>query len=115
MVCYVHVTSFESRHYLCLYDRVALSALPPSGLKRYVDYISAGSPEGTRILLITLVYNTKITAAPLNVSYDEVHELYTADYDIEHILTNTLPSDHPFTKRKGLVGATESVFRLTKR
>ncbi|MEE3118828.1 MAG: thiopurine S-methyltransferase, partial [Pseudomonadota bacterium] len=52
---------------------------------------------------------------PFNVSDDEVRELYGEDYDIEYILTNTLAKDHPFTKRKGLAGATESVFRLIKR
>ncbi len=44
----------------------------------------------------------------------EVRELYQDDYKIEHILTNTLAKDHPFTKRKGLENASESVFRLTK-
>jgi len=98
-----------------VYDRAALIALPPSLRKAYVEHLTAIIPDGTRILLITLDYNTKITAPPFNVSDDEVRELYSADYDIQHILTNTLASDHPFTKRKGLIGATESVFRITKR
>ena len=80
-----------------------------------MDHLTAIIPEGTRILLITLDYNTKITAPPFNVSDNEVRDLYSADYDIEHILTNTLPNDHPFTKRKGLIDATESVFRLIKK
>ena len=98
-----------------VYDRAALIALPSSLRKAYVEHLTAIIPEGTRILLITLDYNTRITAPPFNVSDDEVRELYSADYDIQHILTNTLASDHPFTKRKGLIGATESVFRITKR
>ncbi|WP_339781366.1 thiopurine S-methyltransferase [uncultured Marinobacter sp.] len=98
-----------------VYDRAALIALPPSLRKAYAEHLTAIIPDGTRILLITLDYNTRITAPPFNVSDDEVRELYSADYDIQHILTNTLASDHPFTKRKGLIGATESVFRITKR
>ncbi|HEA51739.1 thiopurine S-methyltransferase [Marinobacter antarcticus] len=105
----------DLKHIRLVYDRAALIALPPSMRKHYVEHLTAIIPEGTRILLITLDYNTKITAPPFNVSDDEVQELYAADYDIEHITTNTLASDHPFTKRKGLIGATESVFRLTKR
>ena len=98
-----------------VYDRAALIALPEPMRKAYVEHLTAIIPDGTRILLITLDYKTRITPPPFNVSDDEVRELYSADYDIEHILTNTLPSDHMFTKRKGLIGATESVFRLTKR
>ncbi|MGO1501633.1 MAG: thiopurine S-methyltransferase [Marinobacter sp.] len=105
----------DLKHFRLVYDRAALIALPPSMRKNYVEHLTAIIPDGTRILLITLDYNTKITAPPFNVSDDEVRELYSADYKIEHIATNTLASDHPFTKRKGLVGATESVFRLTKR
>lgn len=98
-----------------VYDRAALIALPPSMRKAYVEHLTAVIPDGTRILLITLDYGTKISPPPFNVSDEEVRELYSPDYEIEHILTNTLPNDHPFTKRKGLIGATESVFRLTKR
>ncbi len=105
----------DLRHIRLVYDRAALIALPPSMRKRYVEHLTAVIPEGARILLITLDYNTRITAPPFNVSDDEVRELYRADYDIEHILTNTLARDHPFTKRRGLVSATESVFRLTRR
>ena len=105
----------DLKHIRLVYDRAALIALPPSMRKNYVEHLTAVIPDGTRILLITLDYNTKITAPPFNVSDDEVRDLYSADYEVEHILTNTLPSDHPFTKRKGLIGATESVFRLTKR
>ncbi|MBL1271091.1 MAG: thiopurine S-methyltransferase [Oceanospirillales bacterium] len=98
-----------------VYDRAALIALPAPMRKAYVEHITAIIPDGTRILLITLDYKTRISPPPFNVSDDEVRELYSADYDIEHILTNTLPNDHMFTKRKGLIGATESLFRLTKR
>jgi len=31
------------------------------------------------------------------------------------IFIQALANDHPFAKRKGLKGATESVFRLTRR
>ncbi|MBK1850460.1 thiopurine S-methyltransferase [Marinobacter sp. 1-4A] len=105
----------DLKHSRLVYDRAALIALPPSMRKAYVEHLTAVIPDGTRILLITLDYGTKISPPPFNVSDEEVRELYSPDYEIEHILTNTLPNDHPFTKRKGLIGATESVFRLTKR
>ncbi|WP_417513084.1 thiopurine S-methyltransferase [Marinobacter sp.] len=112
---FFQMTPDDLKHTRLVYDRAALIALPQSMRKQYVEHLTAIIPDGTRILLITLDYKTRITPPPFNVSDDEVRELYSADYDIEHILTNTLPSDHMFTKRKGLIGATESVFRLTKR
>ncbi|WP_100638331.1 thiopurine S-methyltransferase [Marinobacter salexigens] len=112
---FFQLVSEDLQYTRLVYDRAALIALPASMRKAYVDHLTAIIPEGTRILLITLDYGTKITPPPFNVSDDEVRELYSPDYNIEHILTNTLASDHPFTKRKGLASATESVFRLTKR
>ena len=105
----------DLKHARLVYDRAALIALPPHMRQDYVDHLTAVIPDGTRILLITLDYDTDIKGPPFNVSDEEVLKLYSADYEIEHILTNTLAKDHPFTKRKGLAGATESVFRLSKR
>jgi len=105
----------DLKHVRLVYDRAALIALPPHMRKDYVDHLTAVIPDGTRILLITLDYDTEIKGPPFNVGDDEVRALYSGDYDIEHILTNTLAKDHPFTKRKGLAGAAESVFRLVKR
>ncbi|MEQ9546814.1 MAG: thiopurine S-methyltransferase [Marinobacter sp.] len=105
----------DLKHIRLVYDRAALIALPPKMRKEYVEHLTAVIPDGTRILLITLDYDTEIKGPPFNVSDEEVRELYSDDYDIEHILTNTLAKDHPFTKRKGLAGATESVFRLVKK
>ena len=105
----------DLKHVRLVYDRAALIALPPHMRQDYVDHLTAVIPDGTRILLITLDYDTDIKGPPFNVSDEEVLRLYSADYEIEHILTNTLAKDHPFTKRKGLAGATESVFRLSKR
>jgi len=104
----------DLKHVRLVYDRAALIALPPHMRQDYVDHLTAVIPDGTRIL-ITLDYDTDIKGPPFNVSDEEVLKLYSADYEIEHILTNTLAKDHPFTKRKGLAGATESVFRLSKR
>lgn len=104
----------DLKHIRLIYDRAALIALPPSMRQKYVEHLTAIIPDGARVLLITLDYDTEIKGPPFNVSNDEVRELYGLDYDIEHVLTNTLAKDHPFAKRRGLEGASESVFRLTK-
>ncbi|MCM0613100.1 thiopurine S-methyltransferase [Marinobacter sediminum] len=105
----------DLKHIRLVYDRAALIALPKPMRKHYVEHLTAVIPDGTRVLLITLDYETEIKGPPFNVSDEEVYELYGEDYDIEHIRTNTIAKDHPFAKRRGLEGGTESVFRLTKR
>ncbi|WP_336365989.1 thiopurine S-methyltransferase [Marinobacter sp. C2H3] len=105
----------DLQHIRLVYDRAALIALPPDMRPKYVEHLSAVLPENVRILLITLDYDTQIKGPPFNVSNDEVHELYGLDFDVEHVLTNRLGRDHPFAKRRGLEGASESVFRLTRR
>ena len=105
----------DLRHVRQVYDRAALIALPPQMRQDYVRHLTAVIPDGTRILLITLDYDTDIKGPPFNVSREEVQALYGEDYNIEHILTNTLPRDHPFTRRRGLDAAQESVFRLVRR
>ena len=82
----------------------------------YVDHLTAVIPDGTRILLITLDYDSnEMKGPPFNVSDQEVFDLYSQDYEIQHLLTNDMGRDSPFAKRKGLQnGATESVFVLRK-
>lgn len=107
----------DLKHVRLVYDRAALIALPPGMRQDYVEHLTAVTPENTRIMLITLDYDGdgKPNSPPFNVSDDEVHRLYSADYSIEHIHTQSLEKDHPLAKRKGFSWATESVFRLARK
>ncbi|WP_404364644.1 thiopurine S-methyltransferase [Marinobacter sp.] len=103
-------------HVRLVYDRAALIALPPHMRPEYVQHLNAILPDQAAILLVTLDYqNDEMQGPPFNVSDAEVHALYGQDFAIEQVLTNLLPPDHPFARRKGLSGATESVFRLHRR
>ena len=105
----------DVKHTKLVYDRAALIALPPAMRKDYVEHLAAILPDNTRILLITLDYDgSERSGPPFNVSDEEVFELYSGDFEVEHIVSNTLAADHPFCKIKGLSGASESVFRLRK-
>lgn len=105
----------DVRHVRLVYDRAALIALPPAMRLEYVEHLVAILPAQVDMLLITLDYaEGKIKGPPFNVSDEEVYRLFEADFTIEHKVTNTLASDHPFLFRKGLSGATESVFRLKR-
>lgn len=100
-----------------IYDRAALIALPADMRPRYIDHLTTVIPDDSRILLITLDYDSQeMKGPPFNVSDEEVHRLYGEDYNIEQLLKQDMARDNPFAKRRGLRnGATESVFVLTKR
>lgn len=51
----------DLKHVRLVYDRAALIALPQPMRKKYVEHLTAIIPEGTKILLITLDYKTRIT------------------------------------------------------
>ncbi|MBJ6136961.1 thiopurine S-methyltransferase [Marinobacter litoralis] len=107
----------DLKHIRLVYDRAALIALPPEMRQDYVNHLTAVTPENLTILLITLDYDSQeMKGPPFNVSDDEVRKLFSEDYNITLIHTQDMAHDSPFAKRKGLSkGATESVFKLTKR
>jgi len=107
----------DLKHIRLVYDRAALIALPPEMRKGYVDHLTAIIPDDTRILLITLDYDSsEMQGPPFNVTDDEVFRLYGEDYEINHVLKRDMARDNPFAKRRGLRnGATESVFTLVKK
>jgi thiopurine S-methyltransferase len=99
-----------------VYDRAALIALPPLMRQRYASHLSAILPESCGILLITLDYDgSEMTGPPFNVTDNEVYELFSDDFTVERLRQENMAKDDPFAKRKGLGGATESVFLLYKR
>ncbi len=106
----------DLRHIRMVYDRAALIALPLEQRRKYVEHLTAILPDGARILLITLTYDSsEMKGPPFSVSADEVQELYGKDYAVRQVLTKEMARDNPFAKRRGLRnGATESVFFLEK-
>lgn len=114
---YFQLVPDDLKHIRLVYDRAALIALPPKMRRDYVNHLTAIIPDGTRILLITLDYDSEeMKGPPFNVSDDEVYELYGKDYEINHVLKRDMARDNPFAKRRGLRnGAAESVFTLVKK
>ncbi|WP_372964429.1 thiopurine S-methyltransferase [Marinobacter sp.] len=107
----------DLKHIRLVYDRAALIALPPEMRKRYVEHLTAVTPDDITMLLITLDYDSnEMKGPPFNVSDEEVHTLYGDDYNITQILRQDMARDNPFAKRRGLRnGAKESVFKLTRK
>ncbi|MDV2080125.1 thiopurine S-methyltransferase [Marinobacter xestospongiae] len=106
----------DLRNVRLVYDRAALIALPPAMRRDYVEHLTAVTPDDLQILLLTLDYdNDDVQGPPFNVTDDEVRELFSADYEVEQLLTRQIPANSPFATRRGLEQARESVFRLRKR
>jgi thiopurine S-methyltransferase len=103
----------DLEHVHMVYDRAALIALPPSLRPEYASHLAAILPEKATILLVTLDYQKDaMQGPPFNVSDAEVHALFGDAYEIEQVRTHVMTRDNDFVQRKGLAGATESVFRL---
>ncbi len=98
-----------------IYDRAALIALPEAMRQRYVAHLTALSREGTRTLLITLDYPPQdFQGPPFAVGDDEVRDHYAATHELTRLHHQRIPADDPLAQR-GLIDATESVFRMRKR
>jgi thiopurine S-methyltransferase len=98
-----------------VYDRAALIALPPAMREAYVRHLIDIIPAHAAILLITLDYpGHEMKGPPFNVSDTEVQSLYGKHFQIKQTVRQSLPESNPFAKRKGLSGASESVFIMRR-
>src|SRR5690554_7742508 len=61
---YFQLVPDDLKHIRLVYDRAALIALPPEMRKGYVDHLTAIIPDDTRILLITLDYDSSEMQGP---------------------------------------------------
>lgn len=69
-----------------IYDRAALIALPPEMREQYAAKLTALATSGTRMLLVTVDYDTSLlTPPPFAVLAEEVASLYGAQWSIEDL------------------------------
>lgn len=98
-----------------VYDRAALIALPPPMRERYAQKLGELLPTGSKILLITLIYDpAQMKGPPFSVSNSEVESLYSTHFDIEKIAGSQGPDIVGNLADRGLLDAAESVFVLTR-
>ncbi|MCC6709623.1 MAG: thiopurine S-methyltransferase [Gammaproteobacteria bacterium] len=91
-----------------IYDRAALIALPPAMRRDYAATMSVLAAPATRMLLVTVEYDTSVLSPPpFAVSAEEVSSLYGDSWDIEDLGTRAADV-------KGQAG-TEQAFWLTRR
>ncbi len=98
-----------------VYDRGALVALPPEMRSRYVAHLAALLPSGSRMLLISYIYNQAETAGPpFSVSQKELESLFGEDFQIEFLIEEDALWSHPGLVARGVTQLTEYVVLLTR-
>ncbi len=99
-----------------IYDRASLIALPPDMRQRYAEHLCHIAPKQAQILLITAEYDQNtMQGPPFAVLEDEVHTLYSHQYQIERLHhENSLDVSDAFRQR-GMQRMDEKVYLLTPR
>jgi thiopurine S-methyltransferase len=99
-----------------VYDRAALIALPPDMRPTYAEHFTQLVDEGTPVLLITLEYpQQEMKGPPFSVTGEEVDELFSRAFEVEHLLQEECLSKEPRFREKGLTRMEEQIFLLRKR
>lgn len=99
-----------------VYDRAALIALPPEMRPAYAEHLAGLVRDGTPVLLITLEYpQQEMNGPPFSVTGDEVEELFSRTFQIEHLLQEERLSKEPRFRKKGLTRMEEQVYVLRKK
>ena len=98
-----------------VYDRAALIALPAPMRERYVREVYGKLPGGCRGLLITLDYPPhEMDGPPFAVGNEEVHSLFDAEWDVELLERQDLPTSQPPFSAHGVTALHTSAYRLLK-
>ncbi len=98
-----------------VYDRAALIALPHSMRQRYVDKLALLLETGSKILLISMVYDeSEMSGPPFSVREEEIMKLFEYGFEVEKVASS---SDHTLLgglAKRGLSALTENVYFITR-
>lgn len=97
-----------------IYDRAALIALPEPMRSSYVEKLLSLLKPGGQLLLITLEYPPELRAGPpFSVERSQVEQLF-AGFQVDRLDSELLTPESPGFSRRGLLGSTEVVYRLSQ-
>jgi len=98
-----------------VYDRASLVALPENMRRNYVNLLINNLPKNVSILLITLDYDqSKMSGPPFSLSNEEVHSLYSGDFNISLLNEVDVLSEQPRFKERGLTYMIERVYKIVR-
>lgn len=90
-----------------VYDRASLIALPPEMRIQYADKMKSLMPIGTRMLLVTLEFESKM-GPPFSVSQPEIEALYSDRFNVFKLASVSLEGERD-------AGKTECVYLLEEK
>jgi thiopurine S-methyltransferase len=99
-----------------VYDRAALIAWPRQLRAAYVAHLSTLTQAGTQTLLVTVEYaQEQMSGPPFSVGPDDVHDLYSANHEIQELSRQDILANEPRMRARGLSRLQEVCYRLTRR
>jgi thiopurine S-methyltransferase len=99
-----------------VYDRGSLVALPPEMRSRYVAHLAALLSSGSRVLLISYIYNQAETAGPpFSIPQKDIEILFGENFQIEILAEEDALWSHQGLVARGVTQLTEYVVLLTRR
>lgn len=88
-----------------IYDKAALTAMPPESRPRYAKTIKNLSGKATKILLHHFIYpQAEMPGPPFSILEAEIKNLFSENFKIQMLEENTLPAKNfPPFQHRGLV------------
>ncbi len=98
-----------------VYDRAATVAMPPDMRPAYAARLASLTPEGARMMLISMAYDqAKMKGPPFSVPAGDVQALYGDTFAIEVVNTSEGPDILGNLSERGLTTLKETVYCLTR-
>ncbi len=98
-----------------VYDRAALIALPAELRQRYARHLCQLLPPSAPLLLVTMEYEqAQMPGPPFAVSEAEVHDLYSANYQVNLLYSKDILAEQPRFRERGLTRLEERVYHLLR-
>jgi thiopurine S-methyltransferase len=98
-----------------VYDRASLVALDASYRQAYAALLADILPAGCSVLLVSMDYpQDEMNGPPYAVTDKEVHELFAANFKVNHLHSLDLLKDTQRYSDKGLSRLSEHIYMLQK-
>lgn len=99
-----------------IFDRASLIALPVEMRQKYASKMAELQKPGIRTLLVTLTFDPEeMKGPPFSVTEEEVHDLYSENFEIQKLLTKNIIEEESRLKKRGLTALVETVYKLVRK
>ncbi len=105
-----------NQKFSAIYDRASLIALPSEMRKMHAKTLLNVTKKNARILMISLEYDqSKVEGPPHSVTKDEIEELFSSNFEIEILRTESTRNIGRKFKDNNIDSLKQTVYLLTKK